>query len=142
MNSDTSFFNYEISLSASLNELARLQTWVEEHIEGMGYPAKVCNQIALVTEEIFVNIARYAYPGKTGEAVIHLTLGDSELVMQFEDRGAAFNPLEYPEPDLKVPLEERNIGGLGIFITRKIMDNIAYTRTDEKNRLTLHKRIQ
>ncbi|MDR0562731.1 MAG: ATP-binding protein [Spirochaetaceae bacterium] len=133
-------FEYEITLSVSLSELDRLQTWVEGHLPSPDCPEKVRSQIAIVTEEVFVNLIRYAYGGKPGTAVIRLSLRDREAVLQFEDAGAGFNPLEYPIPDINADITKRTVGGLGIHLTKTLSDEVVYSRTAGRNLLTVYKR--
>jgi anti-sigma regulatory factor (Ser/Thr protein kinase) len=135
-------FDRELRLSASVGELERLQDWVEEILEQENCMIKACSQISIVVEELFVNIARYAYNGAGGEAVIRLAVQGPVLIMRFEDSGKAFNPLEHPLPDTAAGLEDRKIGGLGIYMTRKWMDDVTYDRTDGKNILTICKKIR
>ncbi|MDR2483794.1 MAG: ATP-binding protein [Treponema sp.] len=135
-------FDYEITLSTSLDELDRLQAWIEGHLETLDCPAKVCSQIAVVTEEIFVNLIGYAYGGNAGTAVVRLGIHDREVMMQFEDEGIAFNPLEYPKPDLSTDIANRTVGNLGIYLTKRLTDKFIYSRTGGKNLLTVYKNIE
>ncbi|MDR3341438.1 MAG: SpoIIE family protein phosphatase [Treponema sp.] len=135
-------FDKELRLSASIDELDTLLEWIGDILEQGHCTMKVCNQVAVVVEELFVNIAWYAYRGQPGEVLIRVAVGESQLVMQFEDSGVTFNPLEHSLPDIKVGIEERKIGGLGIYMTRKMMDKIIYARTNDRNQLTLYKNIK
>ena len=101
-------------------------------------------QIDVAVEEIFVNIARYAYTSGEGMARIRLDT-DSEpgqMLITFIDSGIPFNPLEVREPDVTLAAHERQIGGLGIFMVRKSMDDVKYKYADNKNILTLKKKIK
>jgi anti-sigma regulatory factor (Ser/Thr protein kinase) len=102
------------------------------------------NQTLLVVEEIFVNIAHYAYKGDDipGKAVLFASCENKILNLRFEDSGVPFNPLERPEMKLENDIDKRDIGGLGIFIVRKIVDKISYERKDNKNILTIIKKIE
>jgi anti-sigma regulatory factor (Ser/Thr protein kinase) len=91
----------------------------------------------MAAEEIFVNIANYAYPGKIGEATVRAGRAEEAFVLQFEDAGVPFNPLAWPIPDIKAGIEDRSIGGLGIYLVRKMTDQAVYTRLPEKNQLTV-----
>jgi anti-sigma regulatory factor (Ser/Thr protein kinase) len=133
--------NKEITLSASQDELERLLSWVSIFLEEGACTGKIRNQILVVTEEIFVNIASYAYPETPGEVVVRISIDGPLLVMQFEDSGVAFNPLEQKMPDATAGIADRKIGGLGIFLTRKLAEEVVYQRDNEKNILTLHKTI-
>jgi anti-sigma regulatory factor (Ser/Thr protein kinase) len=138
----TIVFDRELKLSASVGELDRLQSWVDEILEEKNGTVKACHQVSTVVEELFVNIARYAYSGTDGEALIRLAVQGPVLIIQFEDSGIAFNPLEHPLPDTAAGLEDRKIGGLGIYMTRKWMDEVTYDRIDGKNRVTIYKKIR
>ncbi|MDR2741897.1 MAG: ATP-binding protein [Treponema sp.] len=134
-------FEREIALKVSIDELEKLLDWMACIFEDYSCPGKICNQLAVITEEIFVNIARYAYDTKDGNALIRVGRAGSALVMQFVDTGKHFNPLEKIDPDIGAPIENRSIGGLGIYITKKWMDSIQYDRVNDENRLTLYKSI-
>lgn len=101
----------------------------------------VLNQIDLAVEEIFVNIAHYAYGEQGGEAFVSCSFAENVLTVTFEDRGIPFNPLEKKDPDITLSAEERKIGGLGIFLTKKFMDSISYVFKDGKNILSFSKNI-
>ena len=103
-------------------------------------------KIDLAVEEIFVNIAHYAYKdklpqGESGEAHIICTYEDELLTIIFRDKGVPFNPLDRPDPDITLSAEERRIGGLGIFLTKKYMDKVEYQYENEENVLRLEKMI-
>ena len=98
--------------------------------------------IELVTEEIFVNIASYAYPEGDGEVVIERGGGEDELSLVFIDGGVPYDPLERPDPDLTLSAEDRPIGGLGVFLVKKIVDEMNYEYRDGKNILTVRKSIK
>lgn len=102
-------------------------------------------KIDLAVEEIFVNIAHYAYKNSVGSAEICCGISSETdgrtLTLIFKDSGVPFNPLEQKDPDITLPAEEREIGGLGIFLTKKFMDSVDYIRDDCRNILTLRKKI-
>ena len=99
--------------------------------------------IELVTEEIFVNIASYAYPDGGGFAVIRRSGGEGAegLTLTFIDGGVPYDPLQKPDPDLALPLDQRPVGGLGVFLVKKIVDEAHYEYKDGKNILTVRKVI-
>lgn len=99
------------------------------------------NQIDLAVEEIFVNIAHYAYSGHGGEASVSCFVADGTISITFEDGGIPFNPLEKKDPDITLSAEERSIGGLGIFLTKKFMDNVNYVYEAGKNKLSFSKKL-
>ena len=103
-------------------------------------------KIDVAAEEIFVNIAHYAYKdklpaGEFGQALITCTYEDELLTIIFRDQGVPFNPLARPDPDITLSAEDRSIGGLGIFLTKKYMDKVEYDYKNDENILTLKKMI-
>ena len=102
---------------------------------------KFMPKIDLVVEEIFINIVKYAYSDEVGDVDIEVKATDNKVVISFEDTGVAFNPLEIEEADVTLPIEEREIGGLGIYMVRKIMDNVEYMHKENKNVLVIEKNI-
>jgi anti-sigma regulatory factor (Ser/Thr protein kinase) len=103
-------------------------------------PMKIQNQIAIAVEEIFVNIAHYSYDG-VGEAVITAENAADKLIITFEDSGIPYNPLAKDDPDVTASADDRDIGGLGIFMAKKLMDGMTYSYEDGKNRLTIEKHL-
>lgn len=96
----------------------------------------------LVCEELAVNIADYAYPdGKDGYLDVIIDKSPTEIAITFKDAGTPFNPLERQMPDVSLPLEQRGIGGLGIFLTVKKMDSVTYDYRNNENILTIKKKI-
>lgn len=115
--------------------------FVDESLEEAGCSMKAQIQIDVAVEEVFVNIAQYAYAPGTGEAVIRVETeknpGTVEIV--FIDSGVPFNPLAVKEPDVTLSASDRKIGGLGIFMVKKSMDDVTYEYVDKKNILTIKK---
>lgn len=97
--------------------------------------------VELAIEEIFVNIASYAYPSGGGDVTIAADVsGDPKtLTVVFQDSGTPFDPLAKPDPDISIPIEQRRIGGLGIFLVKDNMDDVTYRFADGKNILTIKK---
>lgn len=104
-------------------------------------PQKLRMQMVLAVEEIFVNIANYAYSGETGDVEIVLEYENNALSITFIDSGVAYDPLQKEDPDITLSAEDRQIGGLGIYMTKKMMDDIVYERKDGKNILKLRKEL-
>ena len=102
----------------------------------------ILNKIDLAIEEIFVNIAHYAYNPEVGEAWISASFADNVLTVIFKDKGKEFNPIAKKDPDITLSAEERDIGGLGIFLTKKFMDSVNYEYKNGQNILTIKKKIE
>jgi len=98
--------------------------------------------LQLACEEIVVNITSYAYPGDSDGYLDVIIQKTDRIVIRFEDGGVPFNPLEHKSPDVTLPWKQRPIGGLGIFLLRRKMDDIHYEYVDNKNILTIEKVIQ
>ena len=100
-------------------------------------------QIDVAIDELFANIAYYAYPDRTGEATVRFDFNETTRTasITFIDSGVPFNPLEQADPDVTLSAEEREIGGLGIFMVKKTMDTLEYSHENGYNELTIHKRI-
>lgn len=125
------------------SEIARLQDQLEALARQQGLPAKVWHEIQLALEEHLTNIVHYAYTDEREHQIrVQLRLEAGDVWIQVEDDGRPFNPLDFPAPDLSVPLEQRPIGGLGIHMIRRSMDRIEYCRGDGKNVLVMTKRIK
>ena len=133
----------ELSIPAEVEKLPELLAFLEQQLEEAGYPMKTQMQISVAAEEIFVNIANYAYaPGK-GIATVRLAISQNPTTaaITFIDRGTPFDPLKNEDPDVTLAAEEREIGGLGIYLTKMTMDEVRYEYKDGQNRLTLIKNL-
>ena len=105
-------------------------------------PQALLNDVNVALDEALSNIIAYAYqPDGIGEIVIRLDCADDAVVVEVEDGGVAFDPLQVPAPDLTAPLPERKVGGLGIHLMRNLMDGLAYDRSGGRNRLRMVKKI-
>ena len=129
----------KLELDATQENLAVVNDFIEEQLEG--YSMKDSMQVSLVVEEIYINIANYAYGDSVGKAVTTCGVDrDTDtLTLVFEDHGIQFDPLAKADPDITASAEEREIGGLGIFLTKKIMDTVSYEYDNGVNRLTAKK---
>jgi len=134
----------ELFVEAKIENMDTVQSFISSRLENC--PMKVQTQIAIAVDEVFSNIANYAYvsddtgnPG-TGSVVVRVCVGD-EVKIEFEDNGKAYNPLDKEDPDITLGIDEREVGGLGIFMVKNIMDNVRYEHKDGKNILTLWKNL-
>lgn len=124
-------------------ETSHLQDQLELLAGQQGWPSKALHEIQLAAEEHLSNVLRYAFKDEQlHEIKVRLDAGDSEFVIEVEDDGCPFNPLEFPEPDLSLPMDQRPVGGVGIHLIRKTMDRIEYRRADGKNHLVMAKAIK
>ena len=123
--------------------LSEVIALTEAELEKAECPMKAVMQITVAIEEIFVNIARYAYPEGKGEVRLSIAFDSSEQKITFcmKDGGIPFNPLEKPDPDVTLSAEERKIGGLGIYMMKKTMDDVSYAYEKGENILTMTKKI-
>ena len=131
----------QLKVKADTAELDNVLSFADAILEELGCSVKAQMQIDIAIEEIFVNIAHYAYPESEGEAVISVEPGEngSSVTITFEDEGIQYDPLKNEDPDITLSAEDRPIGGLGIFMVKKSMDEVSYEYKDGKNRLTIKK---
>ena len=117
--------------------------FVEETLESAGCPMKVTMALCVAIEEVFVNVAHYAYGDGKGDVKLAISLSenDSTVIFRMSDKGTPFDPLKRPDPDITLPVEEKEIGGLGIFITKKTMDTVSYAYKNGENILTMTKKF-
>ena len=141
--SETAEKNDELDIEATNENLYTVLEFVDKHLEAAGCSPKAQMQIDIAVEEIFVNIASYAYhPGK-GNATVRVEVLEDPIraIITFVDKGIPYDPLAKEDPDITLPAEERGTGGLGIFMTKEMMDDVTYEYKDGQNILTLHKNL-
>ncbi|MBR5088115.1 MAG: ATP-binding protein [Ruminiclostridium sp.] len=133
----------EIDILAIKDNLPQVLDFVEGALDELGCDDTTKSLIGTAVEEVFINIASYAYPTETGTATIRVATVSEPLsiTMTFIDNGERFDPLAKPAPDLKLPMSERKKGGLGIFMVKKIMDSVKYEYKDGQNILTIVKNV-
>lgn len=131
-----------LTVTADTKKLVEVQNFIESALEEDGYSMKEITQISVAAEELFVNIAHYAYPEGEGSAIITYCFDSREKTMEisFTDEGIPFNPLSKKDADVKKTVEEREIGGLGIYMVRKSMDHVDYQYKHGKNILSIKKK--
>jgi serine/threonine-protein kinase RsbW len=134
----------EITLQAKTENLTAVIDFINAELEANGCPMRTQMQIELAVEEIFVNIAHYAYQPAEGEALVQCSIGNEPLqaTIRFLDGGFPYNPLARDDPDTTLPIEERDAGGLGVLLVKKTMDGVDYEYKDGKNILTIRKRLK
>ena len=133
----------ELTMEATVENIDAVTEFVDAQLEELDCPMKAEMQINIAIDELFSNIARYAYHPETGEATVRVEVVQEPLAVEitFIDHGMPYDPLAKEDPDVTLNAEERNIGGLGIFIVKKSMDDITYEYKEGKNILKIRKNI-
>lgn len=131
----------ELILQASVEHLEDVQEFVRGEMEAADCSLKVMSQVEIAVEEIYVNIAHYAYPSGEGDVAIRCDVSKdaANITIQFLDAGIPFNPLGKKDADISLSAEERSIGGLGILMVKKLMDEVTYRYEEGRNILTIVK---
>lgn len=127
----------EIQIEARTEKLDELLDILRADMEEMGCPMDKQTTVEICAEEIFVNIASYAYGESVGDAYIEEEIGKNSVTVCFRDKGMPYNPLEKEDPDTSLSAEERQIGGLGIFMVKSMMDSVSYEYKEGANCLTM-----
>ncbi|MBQ7739894.1 MAG: ATP-binding protein [Eubacterium sp.] len=131
----------KIKVDATLENLDTVIDFVDGYLEENECSMKNQAKIDLSLEEIYVNIANYAYGDEIGKAEIEVSREGDDVIIVVKDSGTPYNPLEKTDPDISLSAEERQIGGLGIFLVKKNMDFVSYAYEDSKNIFTMKKSI-
>ena len=133
----------ELTVAATVENIETVTDFVNEQLEAMDCPMKAQMQIDIAIDELFGNIAHYAYNPEIGQATVRVEVAEDPLsvVITFIDNGTPYDPLAKADPDTTLSAEERDIGGLGIYMVKKSMDEISYEYQDGKNILTIKKNI-
>ena len=131
-----------IILANDISEISRLATFIEEVGEAFSLTPDVVFNLNLVLEEAVVNVINYAYPKEEHQSIyLSASLRKGSIVLILTDTGKEFDPTMAPDVDITLSADEREIGGLGIFLIRQIMNEVKYERIDGKNILTLGKKL-
>lgn len=133
----------ELTVDAAVENIEVVTDFVNEELEKLDCPVKARRQIDVAIDELFGNIARYAYSPDVGKATVRFAVEENplEVTITFIDNGIPFNPLEKSNPDTHLSAEERPIGGLGIFLVKKSMDMVEYEYKNGQNILKIKKNI-
>lgn len=134
----------EITVDATIENVQTVTDFVDERLEEINCPMKALMQINIAIDELFSNVARYAYSGKTGKITVSVDTNGKPMKVQltFVDEGVPYDPLSKEDPDITLDAEEREIGGLGIYMVKKTMDDFQYEYKDGKNIVTVCKVIE
>ena len=129
----------ELLIEAKTENVDTVLNFINKHIGEC--PPKISNQIGIAVDEVLSNIIRYAYHPDTGSVLARIIV-NNVITIEFEDGGMAYDPFSSDDPDFTLSAEERDIGGLGIFILKNIMDSVKYRREGNKNILTIQKALK
>ena len=132
-----------ITVDATIQNVDTVTDFVNEVLESHDCSLRAQTQIDVAIDELFSNIARYAYPSGTGTATVQVRMEpeDGFVTITFLDRGIPYDPLQRDDPDVTLSAEERSIGGLGIYLVKKSMDAVTYSYENGQNILTIRKKI-
>lgn len=133
----------EMTLPAAIENIPKVTAWIDAQLEQLDCSMKAQMQLDVAIDEVYSNIARYAYPDQPGSATVQMDFDEAsrQFSITFLDQGVPFDPLRQSDPDTSLKVEERGIGGLGIFLVKKTMDEVTYQYKDGKNILCLKKTI-
>ncbi len=133
----------ELNIEATIENIATVTDFVNEQLEALNCSMKAQMQIDIAIDELFGNIAHYAYSPEVGKATVRVEVIEEPLsvVITFIDNGVPYDPLKKDDPDVTLSAEERDIGGLGIFMVKKSMDDVRYEYRDGQNILTIQKNM-
>ena len=134
----------ELTIAATIENIGTVTDFVNEQLEALDCPMKAQMQIDIAIDELFGNIAHYAYNPEIGQATVRVEVVEEPLsvVITFIDNGVPYDPLKNDDPDTTLSADERDIGGLGIYMVKKSMDEIAYEYKDGQNILTIKKSLK
>lgn len=134
----------ELNIDATVENIAAVTAFIDEQLEELDCPMKTQLQVDVAIDELFGNIAHYAYNPEVGAATVRVEVTENPLsvVITFIDNGVPYDPLAKADPDITLSAEERQIGGLGIYMVKKSMDDISYEYKNGQNILRIKKHIR
>ena len=127
---------------AAISDIPAVTEFIEDELNALDCPMKAVIQINVAIDEIYSNIVKFAYGDGKGPAEVTISEKNGVVSIAFADNGSPYNPLLRDDPDVTLSAEERNIGGLGIFMVKKTMDNLEYRYENDHNILTISKKIR
>jgi anti-sigma regulatory factor (Ser/Thr protein kinase) len=133
----------ELTIAATVENIETVTDFVNRELEALDCPMKAQMQIDIAIDELFGNIAHYAYNPETGDATVRVEVIEDPMsvVITFIDKGVPYDPLAQADPDTTLSVEERSIGGLGVFMVKKTMDDVTYEYKDGQNILKIKKNL-
>ena len=130
-----------MTVAAETENLQKVLGFVGGYLDKISCQKKARMHIDIAVDDIFVNIAHYAYDKAGGNVTVNVEVTPETAVITFIDSGAPYDPLKKPGPDVTLPMEKRAIGGLGVFMAKKLMDELIYEYRNGQNILTMKKNI-
>jgi anti-sigma regulatory factor (Ser/Thr protein kinase) len=131
-----------LKIKSELSELDRMRSFLKEHLDGFKISDKDYFKIELALLEICVNIMRYAYPQSNGDIQIKIWQDQGKMFFEIRDSGVPFDPRKLKEPDIEESIKKEQTGGLGVYLSRSLMDGFDYKRENDQNVLTISKNIK
>lgn len=131
--------NKTLEIESKNENLNLVQNYVSNFMKENGFNENDKMKVDVIVEEVFINICSYAYNGSTGPCVIELKYDENKIIITFKDKGGQYDPLKRKDPDITLEAEDRPIGGLGIYMTKKMMDEVSYKYENNTNILTIIK---
>ena len=133
----------DLQVDATINNFSIVKNWLRSIFDKIDCQEKPSRQLFIAADEIYTNISNYAYQD-IGKVAMHASFNkeDNALTLTFKDNGIEYNPLLKPDPDIAKRVKEQTIGGLGIFMAKKMVDTIEYSRLNNENVLVLTKKIK
>ena len=132
--------NHTLRIPAQVSQLALARQFVEETGASLGLPRTVTEPLTLAVDESLSNIVQHGYQDKVGMVELEMERTEEAVVVRLRDQGPPFDPTALPDPDIRLPLAQRPVGGLGVYLARRSVDSVVYERTAAgDNQLTLTK---
>jgi anti-sigma regulatory factor (Ser/Thr protein kinase) len=131
-----------LRIKSELSEIEKVRIFLEETLKDLKLSEEAYYLIELSLLEMCINIIRYAYPEEKGDIFLKIWNQDEKIFFEIRDWGIPFDPRVAPEPDIQVMVKEGKTGGLGIFLSRQLMNGFVYRREDNQNILIMHKSIE
>jgi anti-sigma regulatory factor (Ser/Thr protein kinase) len=131
-----------LTVKSELIEIEKVRSFLEQTLKSLNLSEEAYYLIELSLLEMCINIVRYAYPREKGEIFLKIWNKDEKIIFEIRDWGIPFDPREAPEPDIQEMVNQGRTGGLGIFLSRQLMNGFEYSREDDQNVLIMHKRIE
>ena len=131
----------ELQIAATIENLNAVNAFAEEQLDTLACPMRASMQLMVALEELYVNVAHYAYGDAAGDVTVQIGVEDGMLLIRLIDQGTPFDPLAMADPDVTLSAEDRPIGGLGVYMVKKSMDLFTYEYANGSNIVTIGKKL-